>query len=60
MRKKLTKPKHPLFETQDRYYMNEQGQWWFYTVDQIGGPFPNKSRCVDACRYFIQKREGVL
>ncbi len=60
MRKKLKPQKHALFKPQDRYYVNEQGQWWFFTVDRIGGPFLNKSNCVDACRYFIQHRAGVL
>ncbi len=30
---KLRKPSHPLFRPQDRYFVNEQG-WWFYTVDK--------------------------
>jgi hypothetical protein len=59
MKMKLRKPKHPLFKPQDRYYVNEQG-WWFYTVDMISGPYPDKPTCVDACRYYIQRREGVL
>ena len=59
MKKKFGKPLNPLFKPQDRYYINKQGQWWFFTVDQIGGPYTNKGYCVDACRHFIQKRDGV-
>ncbi|MCK5889518.1 MAG: hypothetical protein KAG19_06225 [Methylococcales bacterium] len=55
----LKKPSNPLFKPQDRYYVNEKG-WWFYTVDRISGPFKDKPLCVDACRYYIQKRDGVL
>lgn len=54
------KPKNPLFKPQDRYYVNEYGQWWYFTVDKIGGPYPTKQLCVDACRNFIQKRDGVI
>ena len=56
------KPKsndNPVFKPQDRYYVNEQG-WWFYTVDVISGPYPTKPECVDACRHYIQKRAGLL
>ena len=60
MKRKLKKPKHPLFKPQDRYYVNEHGQWWFFTVDMLCGPYPNKGDCIDACRYYIQKRDGVL
>jgi hypothetical protein len=60
MKKSLKKPKHPLFKPQDRYYLNEQGLWWFFTVDRIEGPSPNKTICINACRNFIQKREGVI
>jgi hypothetical protein len=60
MKKKFGKPSNPLFKPQDRYYVNEQGEWWFFTVDKIAGPYPNKGLCVDACRYYIQKRDGVL
>ncbi len=58
MNKAPRKPKHPLFKPQDRYYVNERG-WWFYTVDMISGPYPTKADCVDACRTYIQKRDGV-
>ena len=60
MKKNFGKPSNPLFKPQDRYYVNEQGEWWFFTVDKIAGPYPNKGLCVDACRYYIQKRDGVL
>mgnify|MGYP006910207064 FL=1 len=60
MKRRLKKPLNPVFKPQDRYYVNEQGLWWFFTVDKIGGPYPNKVDCVDACRYYIQKRDGVL
>jgi hypothetical protein len=57
---KPTRNNHkPLFKPQDRYYVNEQG-WWFFTVDKINGPFKNKADCVDACRLYIQRRDGVL
>lgn len=59
MKIKLGKPLKPVFKPQDRYYINERG-WWFYTVDQISGPYETKGQCVDACRYYIQKRDGVL
>ncbi|MCK5828725.1 MAG: hypothetical protein KAH20_00290 [Methylococcales bacterium] len=60
MKRKLGKPRHPLFKPQDRYYVNQQRKWWFFTVDKISGPYANKGVCVDACRYYIQKRDGVL
>jgi hypothetical protein len=53
------KPNNPLFKPQDRYFVNEQG-WWFYTVDKISGPFKTKADCVDACRSYIQRRDRVL
>ena len=56
---KSRKPSNPVFKPQDRYYVNEQG-WWFYTVDMISGPYKTKPKCVDACRTYIQKRDGVL
>jgi hypothetical protein len=59
MLNKLKRTHHPVFKPQDRYYVNKQG-WWFFTVDMIGGPFSTKPECVDACRYFIQKRAGLL
>ncbi|MCQ8130818.1 hypothetical protein [Methylomonas rivi] len=59
MHLKTDKPRNPLFKPQDRYFVNEQG-WWFYTVDKIGGPFKTKADCVDACRRYIQRRDGVL
>ena len=59
MSRKSRKPINPLFKPQDRYFVNEMG-WWFYTVDKISGPYPNKSACVDACRVYIQRRDGVL
>ncbi len=59
MQKKQTSPRHPVFKPQDRYYFNEYG-WWFFTVEMISGPYPSKPECVDACRYYIQKRDGVL
>ena len=60
MKRRLKKPADPLFKPQDKYYVNEQGNWWFYTVDKIGGPYPSKGLCVDACRDYIQKRDGFL
>ncbi len=54
------KPSNPLFKPQDRYFVNEQGEWWFFTVDKIEGPYSHKALCVDACRYYIQKRDGVI
>jgi len=60
MKREPQKPLNPVFKPQDRYYVNEQGQWWFYTVDKIGGPYSDKGLCVDACRYYIQKRDGML
>jgi len=59
MSTKPRKPKNPLFKPQDRYFVNEQG-WWFYTVDKINGPYKTKADCVDACRLYIQRRDGVL
>ncbi len=59
MKSKQNKPPHPVFKPQDRYYVNQQG-WWFYTIEMIKGPYESKSACVDACRYYIQKRDGVL
>jgi len=59
MQKVLPKKRNPVFKPQDRYFFNKQG-WWFFTVDMISGPYPNKPKCVDACRYFIQKRAGLL
>ena len=59
MQNKPQRANNPVFKPQDRYYVNEQG-WWFYTVDIISGPYPTKPECVDACRYFIQKRTGLL
>ena len=56
---KKKKQLDPVFKPQDRYYINQQG-WWFFTVDRVSGPFANKPDCVDACRRYIQKREGVL
>ncbi len=56
---KKKKQLDPVFKPQDRYYINQQG-WWFFTVDRLSGPFDNKPDCVDACRRYIQKREGVL
>lgn len=58
MKNRSRKPLKPLFKPQDRYFVNEAG-WWFYTVDRIGGPFPTKAACVDACRIHIQTRDGV-
>lgn len=52
------KPKNPVFKPQDRYFVNAEG-WWFYTVDKIGGPYRSKPECVDACRRYIQTRDGV-
>jgi len=60
MKRTAKKPSHPLFKPQDRYYVNNLGEWWFFTVDKISGPYPNKALCVDACRYYIQKRDGVI
>lgn len=60
MQRRPKKPIDSLFKPQDRYYVTAQGKWWFFTVDKINGPFPNKAICVDACRYYIQKREGLL
>ena len=51
--------KQPLFKPQDRYYVNPQG-WWFFTGEQIQGPFPTKPHCIDACRRYIQRRDGKL
>lgn len=59
MQKKPKPATKPLFKPQDRYFINEQG-WWFYTVERIGGPYPSKPECVDACRRYIQKREGLI
>jgi hypothetical protein len=56
MQKNSAPPSKPLFKPQDRYYVNDQG-WWFYTVDKIAGPYPNKPECVDACRRYIQQRD---
>jgi len=60
MKRRLKKPLNPLFKPQDRYFVNDAGQWWFFTVDKISGPYSNKGYCVDACRYYIQKRDGAL
>lgn len=60
MKKRLKKPINSVFKPQDRYFVNRSGQWWFFTVDKISRPYSNKSDCVDACRYYIQKRDGVL
>ncbi|MCK4841782.1 MAG: hypothetical protein KAT04_07840 [Methylococcales bacterium] len=60
MKRNSGKPLNSLFKPQDRYYVNNEGEWWFFTVDQISGPYSNKASCVDACRYYIQKRDGVL
>jgi hypothetical protein len=60
MKKRLKNPPNPVFKPQDRYYVNAQDEWRFFTVDKISGPYSNKSECVDACRYYIQKRDGVL
>jgi hypothetical protein len=57
--KKSHRINNPVFKPQDRYYVNEQG-WWFFTVDVVSGPYPSKPECVDACRYYIQKRAGIL
>ncbi|MCK5869488.1 hypothetical protein [Bathymodiolus platifrons methanotrophic gill symbiont] len=56
---KTKKQQNPVFKPQDRYYINGQG-WWFFTIEMISGPFSSKPDCVDACRHYIQKREGVL
>ena len=58
MEKKSKKLPNPVFKPQDRYYLNEKG-WWFYTIDKIAGPYETKGKCVDACRAYIQKRDGV-
>ncbi len=58
MKSKFNKSLSPVFKPQDRYYINGDG-WWFYTVDKISGPYKTKGQCVDACRYYIQKRDGV-
>jgi len=50
------KPRKPIFNPQDRYYINTEG-WWFYTIEMISGPYKNKPACVDACRRYIQKRD---
>lgn len=50
---------NPVFKPQDRYYLNKHG-WWFYTIDRISGPYQTKGQCVDACRYYIKKRDGIL
>lgn len=55
---KISKQYNPVFKPQDRYYINQQG-WWFFTVEMIGGPFNNKPDCVDACRHYIQNRENL-
>jgi len=60
MKLKLGRPLNPVFKPQDRYYVNEQGAWWFFTVDKISGPYRSKGLCVEACQYYIQKRDGVL
>ncbi len=60
MKRRLKKPLNPVFKPQDRYFVNQKGEWWFFTVDKISGPYLNKKTCVDACRYYIQKRDGVL
>lgn len=59
MRSRPIKPKKPVFKPQDRYFVNQQG-WWFYTVDMISGPYKSKPECVDACRLYIQTRDDVL
>jgi len=59
MKFKPAKPQNPLFKPQDRYFVNQYG-WWFYTVDMISGPYASKPQCVDACRLYIQRRDGVL
>ncbi|OAI21564.1 hypothetical protein A1359_19265 [Methylomonas lenta] len=53
------KSKNTLFKPQDRYFVNNLG-WWFYTVDKISGPYKTKGDCVDACRFYIQRRDGIL
>jgi hypothetical protein len=60
MKRKLEKPLNPLFKPQDRYFVNDEGQWWFFTVDKISGSYQDKASCVDACRYYIQKKDGVI
>jgi hypothetical protein len=59
MKRKLNQRLNPVFNPQDRYYINSQG-WWFYTVERISGPYKTKTQCVAACRYYIQKRAGIL
>jgi hypothetical protein len=59
MKSNALPPKKNIFTPQDRYYFNEKG-WWFFTVDMIGGPYKTKPQCVDYCRYYIQKRAGLL
>ena len=59
MNLKLGKPLNSVFKPQDRYYVNEQG-WWFYTVGRISGPYETKGKCIDSCRYYIQKRDGLF
>ena len=59
MQYKKPSPSRKLFNPQDRYYVNEQG-WWFYTADMIDGPYKTKPECVDACRRYIQKRDRFL
>ncbi len=60
MTRRLKKPQNPLFKPQDRYFVNDQGEWWFFTVDKIGGPYLNKTSCVEACFFYIQTRDDVL
>ena len=59
MKKKLVNPPKPIFNPQDRYYINAQG-WWFYTAEMISGPYNTKPECVDSCRRYIQQRDGVM
>ncbi len=59
MQTKRISNKKVLFKPQDRYYVNTQG-WWFYTAEMISGPYRTKPECVDACRNYIQKREGLI
>ncbi len=54
-KQKSKAPVKKVFNPQDRYFVNEEG-WWFYTVDAIGGPFNTKPECVDACRYHLQTK----
>ena len=56
MKNRTRKPLDPVFKPQDRYYVNEQG-WWFYTIDKIAGPYKTKPECVEACRHYIQNRD---